>query len=75
MHTQLLSCVEALLKVLGSEVKVISQPLFDLIITVLALSTEQQVRDKVALVVSTLLGVESSVKLLYGTGWILVEPS
>ena len=47
MHTQLLNCIEALLKVLGSEVKVISQSLFNLIITVMALSTEQQVREKV----------------------------
>ena len=50
MHIQLLNCMEALLKVLGSEVKVISQSMFNLILTVVALSTEQQVSDKVAFV-------------------------
>ncbi|XP_070187800.1 dynein axonemal assembly factor 5-like isoform X2 [Littorina saxatilis] len=46
MHVELLKCAEALLKVLGSEVKVISQQLFNLIITVMALTSEQQVREK-----------------------------
>ncbi|XP_076458968.1 dynein axonemal assembly factor 5-like [Babylonia areolata] len=46
MHIQLLNCVEALLKVLGPMVKVVNQQLFDLIVTVMALSSEQVVRDK-----------------------------
>ncbi|PVD38342.1 hypothetical protein C0Q70_00954 [Pomacea canaliculata] len=44
--TQLLACVEALVKVMQSETAVISQKLFDLIITVMALTNDGTVRDK-----------------------------
>ncbi|KAL8584267.1 hypothetical protein ACOMHN_034952 [Nucella lapillus] len=46
MQVQLLNCGDALLTVLGSEVKVVSQQLFDLTITAMALSSEQVIRDK-----------------------------
>ena len=47
MHVQLLKVAQALVKVLDSEVTIISQQLFDLLITVMALGQEQQVRDMV----------------------------